>query len=81
MPWELGYFDASKGSPRVSIMRLDSSSSNKFVGEEYLDLYKQIEHLRAPDGRDRPYALTTSRKKAEPLDSFAHARGQYVNVS
>lgn len=81
MPWELGYFDAAKGSPRVSIMRLDSSSSSKFVGEEYLGLYKQIEYLRAPDGKNRPYALTTNRKKAELLDSFAHARGRYVDVS
>jgi hypothetical protein len=81
MPWELGYFDGRKGSTRVSIMRLDSSSTNKFVGEEYLGLYKQIEHLRAPDGRDRPYALTASRQNAEPLDSFAHALGRYVGVS
>ncbi|CAN5613276.1 hypothetical protein BH09ACT8_BH09ACT8_19620 [soil metagenome] len=81
MPWELGYFDGSKGSPRVSLMRLDSSSNNRFVGEEYLGLYKQIEYLRAPDGINRPYALLTSRKKAEPLDSFAHASNRYVDVS
>lgn len=81
MPWELGFFDGSKGSPRVSIMRLDSSSNNRFVGEEYLGLYKQIEYLREPDGRNRPYALLTSRKKAESLESFAYASGRYVDVS
>lgn len=80
MPWELGYFDGLKSSERVSIMRLDSSSSDKFIGEEYLGLYKQIERLRATDGRSQPYAVLPSRKKAEPLTSFGKATGRYVEL-
>jgi hypothetical protein len=76
MPWELGYFDALKGSVRVSVMPLDSSSSNDFIGEEYLGLYKQIEKVRTEVG-PQPYALLPSRKKAESLRSFGEAAGRY----
>ncbi|KQY06215.1 hypothetical protein ASD37_18080 [Mycobacterium sp. Root135] len=80
MPWELGYFDGFKASERVSVMRLDSTSSAKFAGEEYLGLYKQIEQLRVTDGRSLPYAVLPSRKKAEPLSSFGAAAGRYVDM-
>ncbi len=80
MPWELGYFDATKGSPRVSIMRVDSSSSSKFVVEEYLGLDKQIEHFRMSDG-SQPYAVLPSREKAQTLTSFSKATDRYVNMA
>lgn len=76
MPWELGYFDGLKGSARVSIMPVDSSSGGNFIGEEYLGLYKIIEQSRT-DGRLRPYAVLPSRKQAESLSSFGHAYGRY----
>lgn len=79
MPWELGYFDGLKGSERVAIMPLDSSSSNEFIGEEYLSLYKRIERVRA-DGKLEPYAVQPSRKQAESLRSFGQAAGRYENL-
>jgi hypothetical protein len=79
MPWELGYFDGLKGSEQVSIMRLESVSHNKFVGEEYLGLYKQIERVR--DGVELvPYAVRPSGKEGEPLTSFTHAAARFVNL-
>ncbi|MHA7661866.1 TIR domain-containing protein [Mycolicibacterium sp. HS_4_1] len=79
MPWELGYFDGVKGSQQVSIMRLDSSRSDKFVGEEYLDLYKQLEAVRA-NGKLQPYAVLPSRRQAESLRSFSKAAGRYEDL-
>jgi hypothetical protein len=79
MPWELGYFDGIKGSERVSIMPLESSSGNEFIGEEYLGLYKQIEQVRV-DGRLRPYAVRPARKQAESLGSFGRAAGRYEDL-
>ncbi len=79
MPWELGYFDGLKGSEQVAVMRLDSSSSNEFIGEEYLGLYKQIERIRAVTGLE-PYAIRPLRKQAESLRSFAQAAGRYENL-
>lgn len=49
MPWELGYFDGRKPG-RVAIMPLPSSSST-FVGQEYLQLYPNVERLPFPSGR------------------------------
>lgn len=37
MPWELGYFDALKGS--VGILPVTSYPQSEFKGEEYLGLY------------------------------------------
>jgi hypothetical protein len=79
MPWELGFFDGLKGSERVSIMPLDSSGGDEFIGEEYLGLYKQIEKIRA-DGRLQPYAVLPSRKQAESLRSFGQAGGRYEEL-
>lgn len=79
MPWELGYFDGLKGSVRVSIMPLDSSRDDEFVGEEYLGLYKQVEKVRA-DGRLEPYVVRPLRTQAEPLLSFAKASGRFVDL-
>ncbi|MDO3136732.1 TIR domain-containing protein [Mycobacteroides abscessus] len=79
MPWELGYFDGSKGSSRVSIMRLESSSSNRFVGEEYLGLYKQIEQVSS-GGKLQPYAVRPSGKRGESLRSFSQAAGRYEDL-
>ncbi len=79
MPWELGYFDGIKGTERVSIMPLHSSSSTDFVGEEYLGLYKLIEMVNTDVG-PRPYAIRPTRKQAESLRSFAAAAGRYENL-
>lgn len=79
MPWELGYFDGRKGNEQVAIMRLDSSSTDRFVGEEYLGLYKQIEKVRA-GGNMEPYAVRPSRRQAESLRSFGQAAGRYEDL-
>jgi len=44
MPWELGYFDASKPG-YVWILPLVSASDSEFKGQEYLGLYPPIEKL------------------------------------
>jgi hypothetical protein len=80
MPWELGYFDGLKGSQRVSVMPLDSSSSADFAGEEYLGLYKQLEKVRS-NGVLQPYVVLPSRRRAESLRSFGEAAGRYEELA
>ena len=80
MPWELGYFDGNRGPDRISILPIESDSTNSFVGEEYLGLYKLVEKLR--DGQTfRPFAVQRSQSRAETLTSFANGRGQFLGVS
>lgn len=40
MPWELGYFDGSKG--KVAILPMVDSIAHSFDGTEYLGLYPYI---------------------------------------
>jgi hypothetical protein len=49
MPWELGYFDGRKPG-RVAIMPLPSSATTGFKGQEYLELYPNLERLNWTDG-------------------------------
>jgi hypothetical protein len=49
MPWELGYFDGRRPG-RVAIMPLPSSASTGFKGQEYLELYPNLERLNWTDG-------------------------------
>ena len=60
-------------------MPLESASSNGFIGEEYLALYKRIERLRT-GGKLQPYAVDPSRKRAESLRSFGEAAGRYQDM-
>lgn len=43
-PWEIGYFDSKKGSPRIGIMPIlnNSNSIASYSGQEYLTQYNQI---------------------------------------
>lgn len=72
MPWELGYFDGRKGGDAVSILPIESRSSNDFTGEEYLGLYKLIEQRETVNG-PQPYAVLPGRERAESLRSFVAA--------
>jgi hypothetical protein len=75
MPWELGYFDAAKGSDKVSIMPIEDGRPGTFEGEEYLGLYKTIQKSIAP-GDTRAYAVNAIRG-AESLRSFARGESRY----
>jgi hypothetical protein len=48
MPWELGFFDGRKPG-RVAIMPLPSSTT--FAGQEYLELYPNVERVAFQSGR------------------------------
>lgn len=44
MPWELGYFDGSKGPEHIGIVPIiNTQSSRPHQGQEYLDLYPQFQ--------------------------------------
>ena len=42
MPWELGYFDGYKPN-KIGILPIRQKSEGSYIGQEYLDLYPQIE--------------------------------------
>lgn len=75
MPWELGYFDAARGSDRVSILPIETSGSGTFDGEEYLGLYRTIEKSISLYG-PRPYAVTPG-KRTESLTSFVRGEARF----
>ncbi|MDD4673980.1 MAG: TIR domain-containing protein [Bacteroidales bacterium] len=41
MPWELGYFDALKGT--VAVLPISKTSKSSFIGSEYLGIYYYIQ--------------------------------------
>ena len=41
MPWELGYFDALKGT--VAVLPISKTSKSSFVGSEYLGIYYYVQ--------------------------------------
>lgn len=51
MPWELGYFDALKGT--VAILPISNSSKNSFQGSEYLGIYYYIQ-FDTTEGTNKP---------------------------
>lgn len=79
MPWELGYFDGVRGPERVSICPIETGVSGSFVGQEYLGLYKSLEHVKSGISQ-RPFAVRPSRAEAEPVSSFGKARGEFVRL-
>jgi len=42
MPWELGYFDGKKNKVAILPISSESTSSDSFLGQEYLGLYPYI---------------------------------------
>jgi hypothetical protein len=79
MPWELGFFDGIHGPETVSICPIDTGDSGRYVGEEYLGLYKTLEQLQSNNVL-RPYAVVPTRQQAETLRSFAARRGEFVTL-
>lgn len=45
MPWELGYFDGLRGA-KIGILPLLATSTQTWVGQEYLGLYPRYERIR-----------------------------------
>jgi hypothetical protein len=81
MPWELGYFDGKKGAEGVAVMKLPRFAGDH-VGQEYLDLYPQIEHLgRAPGTPGYRVPQVTIRRNgrvmAKSIESLSAARTDY----
>jgi hypothetical protein len=72
MPWELGYFDGSGGTDRVSIMPLEGSGPGN-PGQEYLDLYPSIEKLPEA-GRMVTAAVRPDGGRAVRVKEFAMGR-------
>lgn len=79
MPWELGFFDGTHGAESVAICPI-STGTGRYVGEEYLGLYKTLEKVR-DGGVLRPFVVRPSRVQAERLQSFAARRGVFVGLS
>lgn len=80
MPWELGYFDGLRNSNRISILPIENSSNNAFVGQEYLGLYRTIEKV-LDGGQYAPFAVRYKRTHGETLGSFARGLGQFVQLT
>lgn len=83
MPWELGYFDASKGA--VAVLPVAKSDSETFSGQEFLGLYPYIDSLspsmlfinkgKAPRSRlGKVDATTTIRSAKSWLQDVAGVR-------
>lgn len=68
MPWELGYFDGRKPG-RVAIMPLPTSSSTDFEGQEYLELYPNLERFSWTDGT-RSLGIRTGIRSGKTLGVF-----------
>ena len=83
MPWELGYFDGRKGPEAVAVMKLPRYAGEN-VGQEYLDLYSQVEYLTASHlgGYPAPQVFATrdGRRMAKPISALAAARADYRYV-
>lgn len=76
MPWELGYFDGAKGSARVSVMPIEDWTSNQFVGEEYLGLYKLVTKPEGVSSSANAYVVPPS-GRAESIYSFGKGLERY----
>lgn len=82
MPWELGYFDGTKGSDQISICPVEPGSGSRtgFVGEEYLGLYKTLEKVQW-NGVAHPSAVRPSRRQAQRVTAFARSNGNYSTLT
>lgn len=83
MPWELGYFDGRKGPEAVAVMKLPRYAGEN-VGQEYLDLYPQVEYLAGAQvsGYKVPqvFAARNGRRMVKPISALAAARADYRYV-
>ncbi len=68
MPWELGYFDGRKPG-RVAIMPLASSAATGFKGQEYLELYPDLERFNWTDGT-KSLGIRTGVRAGKTLGRF-----------
>lgn len=50
MPWELGYFDGLKGKSAILPVSASASTTDSFVGQEYLGLYPYVTKALAQGG-------------------------------
>lgn len=80
MPWELGYFDAEKGSDQVSICPIETDGSTAFVGQEYLGLYKTVEKVSSGVGM-LTAAVHPVKDMAEDMQSFSRKLGSYYPIT
>ena len=71
MPWELGYFDALKGS--VGVLPVVQNSQNSFKGEEYLGLYPYADLHRTNQSQTR--RLWINQSSTEYADLFGWVKG------
>ena len=54
-PWEIGYADAIKDNDSILLVRTEDDNG-RWYGNEYLQLYRQINQAKSSDGR-RGYAV------------------------
>lgn len=74
MPWELGYFDGSKGGP-IAIMPIDDEIPG-MQGQEYLGLYPAIERVHTGTGY-LTAAVEPGGKRYMPVAEFSKGLGQF----
>ena len=58
-PWEIGYADAIKDNDSILLVRTEDDNG-RWYGNEYLQLYRQINKAKSEDGR-RGYAVFAPR--------------------
>ncbi|MFU8884941.1 MAG: TIR domain-containing protein [Cyanobacteriota bacterium] len=54
-PWEIGYADAIKNNDSILLVRTEDDNG-RWYGNEYLQLYRQINEAKSSDGK-RGYAV------------------------
>jgi hypothetical protein len=68
VPWEMGFADAAKGTPKVFVLPV-ADNDGTWRGSEYFDLYQKIEL-----GREEKKALMTEAVVRQPENTYvAHS--------
>lgn len=83
MPWELGFFDALRGSEHIAIMPLAGRADVNPAGQEYLGLYSAVEELPTKSsGQKRPFVTRkqTSQREWKSLKSLSTGSASYTHL-
>jgi hypothetical protein len=77
VPWEVGYFDSSKGRIAVIPIAKTDSSSEEFGGQEYLGLYSYAVHGKSQSGNEMIWVQNNPKEYIE-LPKWVNGSEPYV---
>ena len=70
MPWELGYFDGSKGLVAILPIREDDAVTSVYNGQEYLGLYPYVAKAKPEGGTSEVLWIHTNYNEYSRFDSW-----------